>query len=422
MKKRLICLTLIGLFAMGVNAETELNISGQIRARGEADKKSFVEDAHMKTFTLLRTRINLDATVDENTHAFIQFQDSRTYGVPSSGDLGDNKNVDIHQAFIKVDNFFGEGWGVQAGRFEFKLGNERVLGPVGWSNVGRAWDGGLMWYDGEKYKITLAAMKAVEMNNSSYNADFDVFGAFADLKEYNLNLFWLYELNSDTSGFTKGIKKLQRHNLGLFYKRSHEQWDFTLNSVYQFGTQGNTSIPIFPNPNEDDISAYMFAFEAGYNLEDEKNTKLAFGIDYTTGDDKVDTDWEAYNNLYYTGHAFRGYMDYFVNSPDHGLMDIMFRAKTDITKGWVIKGDLHFFSAAQKYSYIPDPTSPLVMATSKDVGMEIDITVKTSRIKGISMQWGLSYFSPKDDFATMREDIYSKEAGLWLYEQATVNF
>jgi len=148
----ILILLLIGGLAAAVYAETEVEVSGQVRVRNEIDGKSFNPDYTTKYFQVMRTRIAIDAIVDSNAHAFVQFQDSRMFGDTDqfgqlqSGTLNDGKNVDIHQAYIQVDRIAVDGLGVKAGRFEFNLGNQRVFGAVGWHNVGRSWEGLEAWY------------------------------------------------------------------------------------------------------------------------------------------------------------------------------------------------------------------------------------------------------------------------------------
>jgi len=156
----------------------------------------------------------------------------------------------------------------------------------------------------------------------------------------------------------------------------------------------------------------MFAFEAGYNLGDEKNTKLMAGIDMTSGNDTTTGgDWEAYNNLYYTGHKFRGTMDYFSGSIFEGLTDIYVGASTTITDGWNIGATFHMFSSSEDYvDFNGDLTS--------DVGTELDINISTSRVAGVKLDFVISTFSAKDSFAGSTDH----DSGLEAYGTATIDF
>ena len=435
----LMSLFLLVVLALGVNAETVLDITGQVRVRGEASRKSFDNlSTHFQHTHSMRTRVNVKGTVDDNATAFVQFQDTRTFGgvnqfddLQSSG-LNDSKNVDLHQAYITYNLWTKENWsiGVLAGRFEFNWGNQRLLGAVGWHNVGRSWEGGLLWYNAEKFKITLASLKALELNSQFYNRDFDAYALALSLKEYNLDVLGLYEIDADTNDYFTDVKALKRTTLAAFYKRKVEQIDMEFNVALQTGKMG-VMIPS-GNPadtlEEMDISAMMFAGEVGYTFEGDKKARVAFGIDYASGDNGDDsTKHKTFNNLYWTGHKFNGYMDYFLGGGPNGLMDIMLRGQFELLPGWTVKGDIHLFSAAQDYAYDTGDTTATgapIFALSSDVGTEIDITVKTNRVKGVALQWGLSFFTAKDAYANKREGLYPGEtqSGVWGYCQAVVNF
>ena len=403
-------------------AETTVGVSGQVRVRSEFDDRMLEPKYTGRTFTLMRTRVNIDANVDDNAQAFIQFQDSRTFGANSqSGTLDDGKNVDIHQAYVRVKRLWGEGWGGQAGRFEVNFGNQRVFGGVGWHNVSRSWEGGLLWYENAVFTATAFSLKALELDDSLWNHDFDIFGVHVDVIDPNLEFFFSYEYNADMITVASADSNdLDRMTFGGYYNEKFDEVDVEFNGAYQTGKISDRL----------DIDAFMFTGEVGYTFPGEGKARIAAGIDYTSGaeytsrtesdadstsgdDDLTFIDPGTYNNLYYTGHKFRGYMDYFVESNLAGLMDLMLRGQISPAPGWLLKGDFHLFTTAQNYIDPLDNTR-----TTKDVGMEIDITLITKTIKGVSMAGGASFFLPKDSWAGMRDP----ETGIWLYQMTTVNF
>jgi len=412
--KKLLTLTvtasLVLAFAFSAFAQTKTTITGQLRSRNEMSRKSFdAADEHYTVIGHLRTRINFKAEVDDNASAFVQLQDTRMYGGSGqSATLNSDSNVGVHQAYLKYNLFTKDKWslGAMAGRFEFNWGNQRLLGAVGWHNVGRSWEGGLLWYDAEKFSVTFGGLKVAETENADdgYNGDTDAYAFAVKIKEVNLDLLFLMEDNKDTSGLAT-VQAAKRTTMAAYYKRKMEQIDMEFNFALQGGT-----VALTPT-TEADFGGMMFTGQIGYSLEGERNPWVAVGIDYTSGDDDfTDTDIKTFNNLYWTGHKFNGYMDYFLSGGPNGLMDMMFRGKVDITNGWTLAADLHIFSAAEEYMGATEMT--------KDVGSEIDITIKTSRVKGVALQWGYSMFSAKDEFA----DETDKQSGTWAYCQAAMNF
>lgn len=418
----IVLFTLVLLTAIPVLAGTEVKFDAQVRARSQYDDKSFDTANSENSFSELRTRLGMSATVDDNAHLYIQLQDSRIIGdnnqfdMPSSGTLNDGKNIDLHQGYIKIDNIFGKGWGGQAGRFEFVKGNQRFLGDVGWSNVGRSWEGSMMWYKKENFQITGFMFNAIEMMDTTYNRDTDILGLYAEINKINLDLFAVLEDKSDTNGFATDINSLERFNVGTYYHRTHNQFDFEMNGVYQFGTMPSSDIYTYIDSMdawEMDLSAFMFNFESGFTFNCKRHTRLAIGADYSSGNDfKDSTKYKAYTNSYYTGHKFRGYMDYFAGSDPSGLIDLMFKVKMNPGQGWTINGDFHYFTTAQDYISDIDGTTK-----SKDVGTEFDFTVSTTRVAGVNLVGGVSVFLPKDNWLGTTEH----DRGVWTYTMATVN-
>ncbi|MFZ5979552.1 MAG: alginate export family protein [Candidatus Zixiibacteriota bacterium] len=396
-----------------VRSATELELSGQVRVRAEWDDREFDPELKWKQYNLLRTRLGLKAVIEDNTEVFAQFQDSRTFGdttfagQAASGGLNDGKNVDMHQAYLKINRLGSDDLSLQAGRFELNFGNQRVFGAVDWHNVGRAWEGMLTRFEFSNIVANGFVLKNLEVNADDGNRDFDIYGLYANFEGYNLDLFFFYENDANVS-YVADVRDLKRYNIGLYYKRQCYQLDFELNGVYQFGTRALRQPATY---NELDIAAFMFTFEAGYKFEGDAGVRLAAGVDYCSGDDDpLDRDFKAYSNAYYTGHKFRGYMDYFIQSDTAGLMDLMIRAKMAPAKDWVLNGDFHYFTRTADYvDFNYDET--------KDVGMEIDLTLSTTSVAGVVIDAGASLFLPKEAFAGMEDP----DPGFWFYAALTAN-
>jgi len=422
-------------------AETGINTSGQIRMRGEYGDKT-------DQLALLRTRIMFDAEIKDNAHAVIQFQDSRVIGnytqdgEPASGSLNNGYSIDVHQAYLQVDQLWNKGVGLKAGRFEVNLGNQRVFGSVGWNNVGRAWEGVECWYSLNNLNIAdvdlngywLKKLDRTHVGGVIDSADFDIVGLQAAVSSWNLQVFGFFELDAlrkDTvpdwtppplpAAFSTEKYAMQRMNIGLYYQRDYKQFDFEMNTVYQFGKQVEWD-SVATNTLEAvdvDIAAYMFTFEAGYTFDMVSMPRLAVGIDYTSGDDNPDDNKiETYDNLYYTGHKFRGYMDYFVApDPDNprpsdnsGLIDMMFLGRINPISGWTLSGNFHYFKFAKNYEYSGSETN--------DAGIEFDLTLSTGRIAGATLESGIGLFLESDAFAQSE----NPDPVFWGFTSIVVDF
>ena len=396
-------------------AETNLKFDGQVRLRSESTKKSFESDADFRQLNVLRTRLGIKAEKDENTSVYIQFQDSRTLGDKDqfdkyqSGTLFDGKNVDMHQAFIKVDQLWEGGPGFKAGRFEVNFGNQRIFGAVGWHNVGRSWEGMMAWLENANFRADGFWLKVHEDVN---NHDFDIFGLYTDIPSANLELFTFYEFDSYKMAIApstlSAVNELDRINFGFRFDGSFDAFDVDLTGVYQTGKKANyTTNPI----SEYDIKAFMVAGEAGYTFSGNYQIRFVGGVDYSSGDDNSsDNEIKTYQNSYYTGHKFRGFMDYFIATSYEGLIDLFLKGSFVPVEGWKVKGDFHYFKSAEKRATFNSPST-------SDFGMEFDLTISTTRIQGIKLDAGASVFLAEDNWVGADSD-----PGYWLYAMLTAGF
>lgn len=379
------------------------DLSGQMRWRVEFDDRDFVSSTPLIETSFLRTRINLSITSIEKTTVFFQMQDSRNLGLNSAG-LGNDTNLGVHQGYIKLDNPCGKGMTFQVGRFEAVYGRHRLMGNVGWSNVGRSFDGIRLGHAGKSYKADIFALKVVERGFANNHADRNLYGVYSTFMEDRLDVFVLYDLDWMKTG---DDYNLARYTIGGYYKNKLESGlGYEFDAALQTGKRAAT-----------DLSAYMVAGDIYYDM-DSKLSKVGFGFDVTSGDDTSTTDkYEAFDNLYYTGHRFRGYMDYFggpnidQGGRDDGLMDIILRGEVSPREKCTILIDLHFFRTMQDHADASDATSE-----SKAVGQEIDITFKRKIADGIGCQSGLSVFLASDEF------IFEADNAYWAYLMLTASF
>jgi hypothetical protein len=392
------------------NITDKLSYDGQIRLRSELDWKSFNLGVRGKSSHDLRTRLGFKFEPSEKVMVYIQLQDSRRLGYRGSGSLLSIKNFDMHQGYFVIQDMLVPGLCFKGGRFEVNYGNQRVLGSVGWHNIGRSWDGLLISYNKSNIHIDIFDLIKQEGSDIYKGADFDILGLYASHKRVGLDLFIIYEL--DSNSFNRMQERLRRFNLGGYFSNKYQDFDFIIQGNFQFGEKPRG---LLPDSLIIDISALMINAEIGYTFKTSNPLRLAAGIDYTSGDDGSDTTkFTAYQNDYYTGHAFRGYMDYFIGSPDHGLVDLMVRGNFKYQKDWVFKGDFHYFQAAEYYQSKSD-----VAIKTKDVGIEIDLTAVNNSVEGATFTGGFSLFFADKHYAVEGDN---RDPGLWGYFMTTINF
>jgi len=414
------CLAIMGgllLTADGFAVDLDkISIDGQVRLHSEFDRKLLSYYRHHRVFHDLRTRLGARVDPTDWTFVYLQLQNSRRLGVPSSGDLTDSAVVTMHQAYFEIRDLIFRDIRLRAGRFEMVYGNQRVFGSDGWGNVGRIWDGGRLSYAGDILRVDGFYLKRKEVNAYDKNRDFDIMGVYSMIPPVGLGLFWFYELDAADYGYRED--QVRRHNLGWFYqsRSPNRALDVTAQGNYQWGRR---YVALYPQNNVQDISAIMLNGELGLSFFGRLPGRAKIGVDYTSGDNPFDSStvetYSAYSNDYYSYHPFQGYMDLFSDSPVHGVVDIYTGVQFDPDQDWLAAVDIHYFRAADYYLI-----GHVGSGFTKDLGTEIDLTSEYESIRGAVFTVGFSMFFPQGRYA--QHLAVEKHTALWGYLMATVNF
>ncbi|TFG62647.1 MAG: hypothetical protein E4H28_07405, partial [Gemmatimonadales bacterium] len=376
------------LFAQTVKVDdVEFTLSGEVRVRSELDART--SDAGTDHATLLRTRLGALARPSEQVGVFIQLSDSRVFG-EEANTLADATadRLDVHQAWL--------AWTPQpnltltVGRQELAFADERLVGPVDWTNVSRAFDGARLNLRAAGWTLAGFAMSLDEqaallatglnprVNADSTASDRSLFGLWAATDHFDL--FALGDMNA-TDGPDRS--DIDRYTFGGRARTQLGNVALQATGAYQVGDQTQTGIP------RQDLEAYMASAAANYLLTGSLRGQIGVQADVLSGDESpLDDTFGGFNTLYATNHKFYGFMDLFLDLPrqtgDLGLVDVMFRAmiRPDV---WTVKADVHHFSLAEEN-----------LAGDKAIGVELDLTASRTLAGGLGIQAGYSLFSPSD--------------------------
>lgn len=398
------------------------DIDAEFRWRGEADGKDFIDTTDMAAYSHLRARLGVGIR-QHDVSGYLQFQYPHKLGWNSSSLDADTNGIDIHQAYLKVSTFFVEGLSVKLGRTEMKYGDERLIGPVGWSNTGRVFDGIVFRYSGSPLYWTDLFFTKLEENSDASSSlgkekDYLFIGLWGQFTPMNLNAFILHNRNAGLTADTTWKSELSRSTLGIHYAA---KFDSGISGLFDYAFQTGKiwDLDLTVN-NETDISAWMLLLGVVYHRQGPMKLSIGAGVDMTSGDDLTTLDKnEAFDNLYYTGHKWRGYMDYFAKETaangsvwDKGLRDIFISLSLSPNPKMNAKLVFHNFATSQNYFSATDPSSAV-----SGLGNEIDVVMSFSGIEALNMSAGLGYFMPTEDW--MGKDASD---ALWLFVQLTTNF
>ena len=404
--------TVLLLFGILLNVSLSaqsVDITGQLRHRFERNGKSFDAAVAGDLFSLQRTRLNLLFQSSTKVSVFFQLQDSRVWGSENGTMDGSASAIDLHQGYVSISNFFWQPLSIKFGRLEMSYGNQRLVGAVGWSNIGRSFDGIVLNYKKSKLNLNLWETKIKEDNlvltKDTDRYFFGTYGQYDWSQDWRSDFWLLYDLDRDSVqiGPDIGKNRLSRLTGGFAENIKYHNLSLSFEASYQLGKIESDST------NRKNIKAYLLSGQIGYSFAGKMKPWIGLAVDQLSGDkNNTDDSYRVFNTLYATNHKFYGFMDYFINIPAHtfnrGLRDFIIRGKLNPRTSMQIALDFHRFSLGNK-----------VGLSSDELGSEIDLTVKYLYDKKVTFQSGYSLFFPGDVFP-------DADRSSWFYLMTVVNF
>lgn len=394
-----------------------LTWSGQLRLRGEVDGRDFNSSNAYNAYTLSRIRLGVQARPTDDITVFLQVQDSRVFGEekdPSGqfSTLANTKNLDLYQGYVHIDHLFADPISFRAGRMQLSYGNERIIGAVDWSNVGRSFDGALARYSQGTTHVDAFAMSTGETSippasstpssvagkHEEGQALYGAYGSFDIEEALGFDAYALYQTTLKQT--TPGASDLLRLTTGVYGTIRLVSTTVEIEGSYQTGDAGTRS-----------ISAYLLAGAVKHRTGVDWLASVRGSVEALSGTPEGDTDAKTFDPPFMTGHKFYGWMDYFVNIPsqtyDGGLLDVNATAAGKLAEAvsWTLKG--HNFSLMQARN------------GRKALGQELDFLLSWAYAKPLTFDLGGGAFFPG---GIMEEAFGGTDVGLWAYLAVTVAF
>lgn len=410
-------LTLILVLLLPGNAllAQSVEFSGQFRERSEFNDKSFDEALHHDVYHQLRTRLRADAQVNEQVRVVAEVQDARNFGEEGSTFNAGAPHFDLRQGFVEVTGLGGGLLSFTLGRQALVYANQRLLGAIDWHPYGQTFDAGVLRLKSGDFRFD-AIGAAVNRNpvDPVYERDVFLAGGWAAWtpaeRRYTVDAYVFYDNPAGSS------TRQNRMTLGMYTGGHAGSLDFELDAALQTGDY----IPLAPDTDRRDISAYMVGIRLGYSFPDLAKLRIGAGYDRLSGQDPDDaTTYGAFHTLYATNHKFYGHMDYFLNIPAHtaalGLQDIILQLRLVPLEGLTVGTDVHLFST------VTDPAAAGVGPSDAEsgIGTEIDAYAKWTAADAVGMTLGYSMFSGSASRPVLRG---TADATNWAYLMTTVNF
>ncbi|TAH36422.1 MAG: hypothetical protein EYC70_11530 [Planctomycetota bacterium] len=369
----------------------KLVLGGDIRLRWEShDPLPPVRNASSRSEGTGRFRVHLDATFDENLSGFVQFQETVL-------DQGGQSESFLHQGYGTLHNVL-DTIEVQVGRFEMQYGNQRMISPLDWSQVGRAWDGAravLATGDG-RWQGDLFWTSPVE--NQVNNAPDSEFGGLYG--QWNGA-----PLSVDGYVLRRNAMGLDDYTVGALVDGGPGTLTWNAEAAVQVGDHG----PL-------DAFAYAVAGRLDWNFQGADGARVGLGYELASGDeDPSDGDSGTFFRLFNFDHAYQGYADIVVWQ---NIQDLVVRSWWPLGNGWGISGDVHWLNLASEddalYTGVGG-AGAVASGTDGNVGTEIDVTLRGSFLNRLEIWTGVAQFFAGDAIQNGADQT-------WIFVQATLPF
>jgi hypothetical protein len=361
-----------------------------------------------------RIRLNLDARILDRLRAFVQLQDSRIWGEEGNV-LADTEQVDLHQAYVDVEKVLCRPITLRVGRQELSYGDQRMISPLDWSNVGRSWDGVRAWYSGSRFQLDAFVTDVKEAVNGLTDDDQifgGVYGSYTGIEAHWIDAYFLFRHDHDGTFASEGGEPGDREDayVGARIKGSRCGFDYTGEAAYQFGDVAG-----------DDVSAFGTAVTAGYTFGTEWSPRIGAEWTFGSGDeDPLDGEIGTFDPPYPFGHMYQGWMDIFAWKNGH---DLALHLSAKPARDWTVGASLHHFLldeasdawyGASGRVIRRDPTG----SAGNTLGQEIDLYAKWAVNPKLTLFFGYSHFFAGE----FVEDTGPNPDQDWVWMQLTAEF
>ena len=391
--------------------ESEFTVKGQLRPRAEYRHgviSPIGDEEQATSFISNRARVSLG--YDNGLLSMgISAQDVSIWGERPQVDTYP-RTTGINEAWAKLTK---DGFFAQFGRQQLTYDDDRILGTLDWSQVGRFHDALKLGYENPNNKLHLILaynqhhqtpnLGTYYKGGQPYKTMQTAWYQYDTKSNFNIS-FLLMNLGLETGTQEKPkTNNMQTLGTNIGYK---------LNDLNLYGTLYYQTGKL---ASGDDMSAYMMAAKASYNFT--TSFSAALGIDYLSGQ-KSDSDKVTnFDPLFGTHHKFYGTMDYFYASAfgNKGLSDLY--ASLIIRPYQKLNIDLtvHSFRSQQN---IPGATG--TESNKKGLGTEFDLTLTYPIRTNIVLQGGYSMMFGTDTFFHIKGGSKDKTQN-WAFLSLNVN-
>ncbi len=398
-----------------------LEVGVEMRWRVEfRDNADFQPANDFDYFTGQRVRAYLRASIHPRLSLFVQGQDVWLFGAENDKvihSLGTN----LYQLYLDWKPTGSERWQLRLGRQEMIYGEERLLGAFGWDNVGRSFDAARLRQHAGHWSNDFFWARLVDVRRAGAGhrpGNQDLYGVYSTrMPKQSPNrteLYALYLRDGLRTVAEQPLEAAQAVRIAtLGFRHLHQPkagWRYSVEHAWQFGERG-----------PDGHRAAMLVATGGYAWGGRWLPRLQFEYDFATGDNNAhDGRSREFNNLFPTNHTFYGYADLVGLRNVH---DFRLTAAAQMNPKLTVEADYHRFLLAAPRGPWKNAGGRVLGFDStgtagRDLGQEIDLTVRVPLHSHLGLLGGYSLFLPGRFAAITR----GPEPHHFAYIQTTVRF
>jgi len=359
--------------------------------------------------------------------------------------------AELHQAYFTLGNHKKFPLSVKIGRQEMSYGDERLVGAVGWNNIGRTFDTAKMRWQNAWFGADIFTSRPVIPQDGVFDVsnDYEYFsGIYANVNNVPMHTLDVYFFARNASAQAIAAVPSPQfpqpsardiYTIGTRLKSRPGElgsWDYTVEGAYQFGNFQD--LRVGAPAGRLDQSAYMFVAQGGYTFVDTWGTpRIGLEYSYGSGDgNPTDGRHQTFDNLFPTNHKFYGYMD-FVSLQNIQDLRACFTLKPTKSISLALEGHGFWLATTSDnfYNVAGAPRSGPTLAANVGtgtgygvnpsydayVGAEIDIVAGWAFTRFSTVEVGYGHFFAGDYIESSLSALGSQDAN-FFYAQLNVNF
>lgn len=286
-----------------------LSFSGEYRMRVEGIGNNAFKTNNADAFVLSRIRINSTIKPASWMRLQIQLQDSQVMArniKPDAPPFQDQ--LDLRLGYIEIGSAESSTAAVRFGRQELAFGEQRLVGPLNWTNTARTFDAVKLTVRNKKARLDMFSSSVVRQfagpfDKSGYGDYFHgAYSVFSVLPNKGTiePYFYLHQKN-DVKSEGGPVSRLTHETVGFRAAgKLPASFDYSIESVGQFGTVAADQVRAFGGHAQFSYTAAKLRFKPRFIGE----------FNYASGDNNAtDGRRETFDQLYPTGHDKNGLTD-----------------------------------------------------------------------------------------------------------------